>query len=71
MNKIFLFFRFIIPEIKYILGEIMAQSTVWALGVALIVIGLLTEYANYGGLNWVIGGVVAIIVGWATKNMKM
>ncbi len=49
----------------------MAQSTVWALGVALIVIGLLTEYANYGGLNWVIGGVVAIIVGWATKNMKM
>lgn len=49
----------------------MALSTVLALGAALIVVGLLTQfYPVGGGLSWVAGGVVAIVVGWATKGMK-
>lgn len=49
----------------------MAQSTVYALGAALVVIGLLTQvYPSWGGINWIIGGVAAVVVGAMTKNMK-
>lgn len=51
----------------------MAQSTVLSVGAALIAIGAL-EYSGalsgMAGVSWIIGGVVAIIVGMATKNMK-
>ena len=51
----------------------MAQSTVIAVGAGFIVAGLLTSYGGAslgGGLAWVVGGVVAIVAGMATKNMK-
>ena len=49
----------------------MAQSTILALGAALIVSGLMAQlYPTWGGLNWIIGGVAAIVVGWATMKMK-
>lgn len=40
------------------------DSATWAIAVAFIVVGLLTEFANYGGWNWVIAGVVAFLVAW-------
>ncbi len=50
----------------------MAQATVLAVGAAFIVNGILQGYAGQpAGLSWIISGVVAIAVGWATKNMKM
>jgi len=48
----------------------MKDSATWAIVVAFIVVGLLTEYANYGGWNWVIAGVVAFIVAWLGAGMK-
>lgn len=49
----------------------MAQSTVWAVGAALIVVGLLNQvYPSWGGINWIAGGVAAIVVGMLTKKMK-
>ena len=46
------------------------DSATWAVVVAFIVVGLLTQYANYGGLNWVIAGVVAFAVAWLGTGMK-
>ena len=49
----------------------MALSTILAVGVGLIAVGALSYYpATSGGLSWVVGGIVTIIVGYATKNMK-
>ena len=41
------------------------DSATWAVVVAFIVVGLLQVYADYGGWNWVIAGVVAFLVSWA------
>jgi branched-subunit amino acid transport protein len=48
----------------------MAQSTVLAVGAALIVNGLLVYAGQPAALSWIVAGVVAIAVGWGTKNMK-
>ena len=48
----------------------MHDSATWAVAVAFIVVGLLTQYANYGGWNWVIAGVVAFVVAWLGAGMK-
>ena len=51
----------------------MAQDgAVWAVAVAFIVNGLLTmAVPSWGGANWIISGVVALLVGWyGVKMMK-
>ncbi|HLC39520.1 MAG TPA: hypothetical protein VJJ76_01410 [archaeon] len=48
----------------------MGDSATWAVAVAFIVYGLLAQYANYGALNWVIAGVLALIVPWLLMGMK-
>jgi hypothetical protein len=41
------------------------DSATWAIAVAFIVVGLLTQYQPvWGGWNWVIAGVVALLVAW-------
>jgi hypothetical protein len=41
------------------------DSATWAIAVAFIVVGLLTQYNyTYGGWNYVIAGVVALLVAW-------
>ncbi len=48
----------------------MALSTVYALGAGLVVTGLV-QYAGYtGGLDWIVGGIIALVVGYATKSVK-
>jgi len=46
------------------------DSATWAIVVAFVVVGLLSMYANYGGWNWVIAGIVALIVAWLGAGMK-
>ncbi len=49
----------------------MAQATVWAVGAAFIVLGLLNYvWAAGGALNWIIAGVVSLLVGWYGHTMK-
>ena len=48
-------------------SEHMAQATVNALAASLVVVGLLTMvYPSWGGINWIIGGVAAFVVGMMT-----
>ena len=49
----------------------MAMSSVYAVGVGLIVTGALAmAYPSWGGVAWIVGGIAAIVAGWATKSMK-
>lgn len=48
----------------------MAKSTVLAVGAAFIVNGALAYAGQDAALGWIVAGVVAIVVGWATMNMK-
>ena len=49
----------------------MHDSATWAVVVAFIVVGLLTQFQpSWGGLNWVIAGVVAFVVAWLGAGMK-
>jgi len=50
----------------------MAEGAVWSVGVGFIVLGLLNwVYATGGALNWIIAGVVALLVGmYGPKMMK-
>lgn len=49
----------------------MAQSTVIAVGAAFVVTGLLAYLGQPAALSSIVAGVVAIAVGYATKNMKI
>ena len=47
----------------------MAQATVNALAASFVVVGALTMvYPSWGGINWIIGGVAAFVVGMAMKK---
>ncbi|MBS3055505.1 MAG: hypothetical protein J4452_03385 [Candidatus Aenigmarchaeota archaeon] len=49
----------------------MQSGGAWAVTTAFIVVGLLTQlYPSWGGLNWVIAGVVAFLVAWAMAGKK-
>ena len=48
----------------------MGDSATWAVALAFIVVGLLEGYANYGAWNWVIAGLVALLVPWLLMGMK-
>jgi|GEM_PF-6335046 len=49
----------------------MAQGAVWAVAVAFILLGLLgLGYpAGASGVNWIISGIVALLVGWYGEKM--
>lgn len=49
----------------------MAISTVLAVGIGLIANGALLYAKVDPALSWIVAGVVAIIVGYATKGMKV
>ena len=47
------------------------DSATWAVAVAFVVLGLLTEFGSFSaGWNWVIAGIVALLVAWAGSGMK-
>lgn len=48
----------------------MALSTILGVGIGLIAVGAMQLAGYPGGAGWVVGGVVAIIVGYAAKSMK-
>lgn len=51
----------------------MAEGAVWSVGVAFILLGLLNwaYAAGAGGLNWIIAGIVALLIGmYGPKMMK-
>ena len=47
------------------------DSATWAVAVAFIVLGLLTQYGSLSaGWNWVVAGVVGFVVAWLGAGMK-
>jgi hypothetical protein len=43
----------------------------WAVATAFIVVGLLTQlYPDWGGMNWVIAGILALLVAWFMAKKK-
>jgi hypothetical protein len=47
----------------------MYNPAVWAIGVGLIVYGLV-YYANYGpAMGWIVAGILALIAGFAAEKM--
>ena len=51
----------------------MGKAAVWSIAVAFIVLGLLglAYPAGASGVNWIVSGVVSLLVGWAgSKGQK-
>ena len=49
----------------------MALATVLAVGTAFIVNGILAVAGQDAAMGWIIAGVAAIVVGYASKNLKI
>jgi hypothetical protein len=47
------------------------DSATWAVAVAFIVVGPLSQFQpTWGGYNWIIAGVVAFLVAWVGTSGK-
>ena len=50
----------------------MGKAAVWSIAVAFILLGVLSLAYPAGatGLNWIISGIVALLVGWGMDKKK-
>jgi len=48
----------------------IGDSATWAVAIAFIVVGFLEGFANFGAWNWVIAGILALIVPWLLMGRK-
>jgi len=48
----------------------MYNPAVWAIGIGLIVYGLMLYMGQSSAIGWIIAGVLALIVGMAAEKMK-